>query len=121
MVLSSFTAQKMKFSITDFFSKCEQIRSFLQIWSHLLMKSLMDNFIFCAVFELVNIKQELRMPSSNKIYKFITLLVGKISSIKHVNNKTGAAKNNVHFVYYHRLFFVKAKKNKIKIYMVSLL
>ena len=89
MVLSSFTAQKMKFSITDFFSKCEQIRSFLRIWSHLLMKSLMDNFIFCAVFELVNIKQELRMPSSNKIYKFITLLVGKISSIKHVNNKTG--------------------------------
>ena len=28
------TAQKMKFSIRDFFSKCEQIRSFLRIWSH---------------------------------------------------------------------------------------
>ena len=27
-------AQKMKFSITDFCSKCEQIRSFLRIWSH---------------------------------------------------------------------------------------
>ena len=32
----SVTAQKMKFSIKDFFSKCDQIRSFLQIWSHLM-------------------------------------------------------------------------------------
>ena len=42
------TAQKM-FSIKDFFSKCDQIRCFLRIWSHLLKKSLMENFIFCAV------------------------------------------------------------------------
>ena len=42
-------AQKMKFCITDFFSKCDQIRSFLRIWSHLLKKSVMENFIFCAV------------------------------------------------------------------------
>ena len=41
-------AQKMKFSIKDYFSKCDQIRSFLRIWSHLLQKSLMENFIFCA-------------------------------------------------------------------------
>ena len=43
------TAQKMKFSIKDFLSKCDQIRRFLRIWSHLLKKSLMENFIFCAV------------------------------------------------------------------------
>ena len=30
----------------DFFSKCDQIRSFLQIWSHLLKKSLIENFSF---------------------------------------------------------------------------
>ena len=30
------TAQKMKFSIKNFFSKCDQIRCFLRIWSHLL-------------------------------------------------------------------------------------
>ena len=41
--------KKMKFSIKAFFSKCNQIRSFLRIWSHLLKKSLMENFIFCAV------------------------------------------------------------------------
>ena len=40
----------MKFSIKDFFSKCDQIRSFLRIWSHLLKKSFMENFIFYAVF-----------------------------------------------------------------------
>ena len=39
----------MKFSIKDFFSKCDQIRSFRRIWSHLLKKSLMENLIFCAV------------------------------------------------------------------------
>ena len=32
------TAQKMKFSIKDFF----------RLWSHLLKKSLMENFIFCG-------------------------------------------------------------------------
>ena len=43
------TAQKMKFSMKDFFSKCDQIRRKLRIWSHLLKKSLMENFLFCAV------------------------------------------------------------------------
>ena len=36
----------MNFFIKDFFSKCDQIRSFLRIWSDLLKKSLMENFIF---------------------------------------------------------------------------
>ena len=40
-----FTAQKMKFSIKDFF---------LRIWSHLLKKFLMENFIFCAVIVIAN-------------------------------------------------------------------
>ena len=43
------TAQRMKFSIKDFISKYDQIRSSLQLWSNLLKKSLMENFIFCAV------------------------------------------------------------------------
>ena len=37
----SSTAQKMKFSMKYFFSKCDQIRRKLRIWSH-------ENFIFCA-------------------------------------------------------------------------
>ena len=41
------TAHKMRFTIKDFFSKCDQIRS-----SHLLKKSSMENFIFCAVAKI---------------------------------------------------------------------
>ena len=40
----------MKFSMKHFFSKCDQIRSKLRIWSHLPKKCLMENFIFYAVF-----------------------------------------------------------------------
>ena len=45
----------MKFSIKNLFSKCDQIRSFLRIWSHLPKKSSMENFIFvqCNMFLLV--------------------------------------------------------------------
>ena len=45
------TAQKIKFSIKDFFSKYHQIRRKLRIWSYLLNKSLMENFFFCAVVQ----------------------------------------------------------------------
>ena len=43
----------MKVSNKDFFSKCDQIRSFLRIWSHLLKKYLMENFIFvlCYIYQ----------------------------------------------------------------------
>ena len=36
----------MMFFVNDLFSKYDQIRSFLRIWSYLLKKSLMENFIF---------------------------------------------------------------------------
>ena len=43
--------------MNDFCSKCDQIRSFLRIWSHLLKNSLMENFIF----SLVSMASELRV------------------------------------------------------------
>ena len=36
----------MKFSIKDFFKKCDKIRRKLQIWSHFQRKSLTENLIF---------------------------------------------------------------------------
>ena len=42
--LEIITAQKMKFSIKE-----------MRIWSHLLKKSLMENFIFCAVYLLLEL------------------------------------------------------------------
>ena len=49
-----YTTQKMKFSIMNFFSKCDQIRRNLRIWSHLLKKFLTENFIFCAEFRIIS-------------------------------------------------------------------
>ena len=44
----------MKFSIKDFFSKYDQICSFLRIWSHLLKSSLMENVHFlCSINSIV--------------------------------------------------------------------
>ena len=40
--------KKIKFSIMNFFSKCDQIRRKLQIRSNLLKKLLMENLTFCA-------------------------------------------------------------------------
>ena len=48
----------------DFFSKYDQIRKKLRIWSHLLKKSLMKNLIFCVVSSIPagpNFQQALRM------------------------------------------------------------
>ena len=42
----------MEFSIKYFFGKYEQIHRKLRIWSHLLKKFLMENFMFCAVGDL---------------------------------------------------------------------
>ena len=54
--------KKMKLSIQDFINKCDQICSFLQIWSHLLKKSLMESFIFCAVWESPTTIQTVKKP-----------------------------------------------------------
>ena len=54
------TAQKIKFPIKDFFSKCDQIRWKMRIWSHLLNKSLMKNFIFCAVEGFITFSEVLQ-------------------------------------------------------------
>ena len=44
------TAQKMKFPLQISLVNVTKILSFLRIWSHLLKKSVMENFIFCAVY-----------------------------------------------------------------------
>ena len=47
-ITEPITAQKIKFFIKNFFSNCDQTSEKLRIWSHLLKKSLMENFIICA-------------------------------------------------------------------------
>ena len=86
MQVSSVTAQQMKFSIKDFFSKCDQIRNFLRIWSHLLKKSLMKNFNFlCSVLRLhdrekVSTQSTLNGEPGGNLMHFSTQKVGTIVS-----------------------------------------
>ena len=68
------TAQKINFSIKYFFSKCDQIYSFLQIWSRLLKKSEIENFIFCAL-----VSEAVSGPK---------MVLGEPSDIKKILQKT---------------------------------
>ena len=69
------TAQRMKFSINGFFSKCDQIHRKLRIWSHLLKKSLMENFIFCAVDVYVDNLQLKGSGSTHSNYWKVTVVL----------------------------------------------
>ena len=40
---------KFKFSIKNLYTKCDQIRMELRIWSHLLKKSLMEIFFYSDI------------------------------------------------------------------------
>ena len=60
---ATYNAQNMKFSIKDFCLKCDQIR---MIWSHLLRKSLMENFIFYAA-----LNKKLQRSAFSRILRII--------------------------------------------------
>ena len=61
----------MKFSIKDFFSKCDPIRRKVRIWSHLLKKPLMENFSFCTVIAVL-------------LYLYMNLPVNLIDNFKQI-------------------------------------
>ena len=61
----TYPAQRMKFSIKDFFGKCNQIRRKLRIWSHLLKKFLMKNIVFWSVNGLLGTVNDMH---SDKIF-----------------------------------------------------
>ena len=66
------TAQKVKFSIKDFFSKCDQIRTFLRIWSHLLKKFSMEKLIFSAV-KVAKLKPVFKKGKKNDLSNFMPI------------------------------------------------
>ena len=71
-----FSAQKIKFSIKDFFSKCDQMRSFLGIWSDLLKKSLMEKTSF-----FVQYLQNVYIVTSQNLIIFLLLINHKILTL----------------------------------------
>ena len=76
-------AQKMKFFLKDFFSKCDQIRR--KHLSHLLKKPLMINFIFCAVYlekwyfsrkyDIFSLDWNERRSFSRNIWKYTNMIL----------------------------------------------
>ena len=118
------TLQKMKFSISDFFNKCDLIRRKLQIWSYLLKKSLMKNFIFCAVQNITC----LNLLAPNMVTKILLksdshLLKKKIICFNESPLKT--MKNAFHFIlnvlFVLKIFIWLCRKNSLirKIRLIS--
>ena len=71
----------MKFSIKDFFSKCDQIRTFLRIWSHLLKKFSMEKLILSSV-KVAKLKPIFKKGKKNDISNFMPIsLLPRISKI----------------------------------------
>ena len=86
------TAQKMKFSIKDFCSKCDQIRRKLWICWHLLKKSLTENFMFCAMkitFQTSSSPENYRWDSHNTVNKCLNPATRKsFNSLMNSKEKT---------------------------------
>ena len=71
-VRTHVTAQKVKFFIKDFFSKCDQILRKLRNWSHLRKKSSMENLFFVQC-ELCQSKKQHVKGSSRAVVITISL------------------------------------------------
>ena len=109
-----FTAQT-KFSIKDFFSNCDQIRSFLRIWPYLLGKSFMENFIFCAVIiAIIAI-----INTAWKVSKFEVFLVRIQENTNHKNSVSRNFSDSVKTKVRKILDPVKASKVEINISNVA--
>ena len=76
-----YTTQKMKFSIKDFFSKCDQIRRKLLTWSHSPNKSLMENLIFCAVYNTNHIKSSMMKVTNKNLVKACQSILQRINKM----------------------------------------
>ena len=79
----------MKFLIKGFFNKCDQIRTFLQIWSHLLKKILNAKILFCVVSNSMNGKcckyLALTSAPSYLLIYFGSRVVSYLTTARYVN------------------------------------
>ena len=94
------TAQNKKFFITDFFSKCDEIRKKLRIWSHILKISVMKTSFFVQW----NIWQ-FTYNSETKIHKWTVSIVN--SSVCLSNRFWSIFPANFEKKSYNIVFFVK--------------
>ena len=96
------TAQKMKFSIKNYFSKCDPIHSFLRIWSYLLKKSSMENLTFCTQW-FAKFKTSLKLISPKGICfvlaKFAVFNIYCLSKNMYINLLSEQVKEFQSFCY----------------------
>ena len=85
MILLSPGHRGMKFCIKDFFIKCDQICNFLRIWSHLLQKALMENFIFVFALRLVSKKGGGDYSAGENLQKIIKCMINSKSTISIIS------------------------------------
>ena len=72
----------MRFSINDFFSNCDQIQSFLRIWSHLLKKSFMENFLCSGISSSLHRRASNSQPSFSKLTQVFQTLGRALENLR---------------------------------------
>ena len=106
---NSFTidnaSQKMKFLIKDFFIKCDQILSFLQIWSHLMKKSLMKNFTFCVQCKMCDCEFYITLKEMKIIFVFLVICL----IIDNIANRCTRRKKTSTLVYKSKSYLFQRK------------
>ena len=95
----------MKFLIKDFFVKCDQILSFLQIWSHLMKKSLMKNFTFCVQCKICDCEYYITLKEMKII--FVCLVICLI--IDSIANRCTRSKKTSTLVYKSKSYLFQKK------------
>ena len=96
----------MKFSIKDFFSKCGQIHRKLRIWSHSLNKSLMENFIFCAVSVQICYRKKEKEKNNDKCKAFFALHANAKNQMLSLFNNCNLAFEILNIRQFLNLFFI---------------
>ena len=105
VIVVVFIAQKMRFSIKDFFSKCDQI---LRIWSYLRKKkTFLENFIFCVVIDFVFFSRYILVSI---IFVWICLKLWKHSDRK--SNMSSKYKSQKCFILSQLIFKLSSYTNR---------
>ena len=78
----------MKFSNKDFFRKCDQIRAFLRIWSHLLKKSLIETSFFVQ-WKKITSSEMILSEILRELGWFVCVLSLIVSKISESSEKLG--------------------------------
>ena len=103
------TAQKIKFYIKDLFSKCDQVCSFLRIWSHVLKKPVMQNFIFVSYGYFICLSYY--CPHINHFWKFGFVFLNHFFNFDSFNRYHFSLPFNLHILF---LYCSKSCSNRHK-------